>query len=35
MKTRRSFLKEAAMAGAGGLILPGFMKFKDEKPKLS
>ncbi len=34
MKTRRSFLKETAMAGAGGLILPGFIKFDNRAPKL-
>src|ERR1700730_9292956 len=34
MKTRRSFLREAVIAGAGGLILPGFMKFSDSAPKL-
>jgi sugar phosphate isomerase/epimerase len=34
MKTRRSFLKDAAMAGAGGLILPGFMKLSETKPAL-
>jgi sugar phosphate isomerase/epimerase len=34
MKTRRSFLKEAAFASAGGLILPGFIKFSEEAPKL-
>jgi sugar phosphate isomerase/epimerase len=34
MKSRRSFLKEAALASAGGLILPGFMKFSNEAPKL-
>jgi len=34
MKTRRSFLKNAAFASAGGLILPGFMKFSDASPKL-
>ena len=34
MKSRRSFLKEAAFASAGGLILPGFLKFSDAKPRL-
>jgi len=36
MKSRRSFLKETALAGAGGLILPGFMKFTNSAaaPKL-
>ena len=34
MKTRRSFLKQAAMAGAGGLILPGLIKFEGAKPRL-
>ncbi len=34
MKTRRSFLKEAAIASAGGLILPGLIKFSNRKPKL-
>ena len=34
MKTRRSFLREAVIAGAGGLILPGFVKYKEAKPKL-
>ncbi len=34
MKTRRSFLKETTMAGAGGLILPAFMKFDNRAPKL-
>jgi sugar phosphate isomerase/epimerase len=34
MKTRRSFLKDAAIAGAGGLILPGFMKLSDTKPRI-
>jgi sugar phosphate isomerase/epimerase len=34
MKTRRSFLKDAAIAGAGGLILPGFMKLSETKPAL-
>jgi sugar phosphate isomerase/epimerase len=34
MKTRRSFLKDAVIAGAGGLILPSFVKFSDVKPKL-
>ena len=34
MKTRRSFLKEAAIAGASGLILPGYFPFTGFKPKL-
>jgi len=34
MKTRRSFLREAVIAGAGGFILPGFVKYKEVKPKL-
>jgi len=34
MKTRRSFIKHAAIAGASGLILPGFMKLSGGKPKI-
>jgi sugar phosphate isomerase/epimerase len=34
MKTSRSFLKDAALAGAGGLILPAFIKFEGVKPRL-
>ena len=34
MKTRRSFLRDAAIAGAGGLIMPGLLKFSNTKPKL-
>ena len=34
MKTRRSFIKHAAIAGAGGLILPGFMNLSGGKPKI-
>ncbi len=34
MKSRRSFLKETAFAGAGALILPGFMKMPERAPKL-
>ena len=34
MKSRRSFLIESSMAGAGCLILPGFMKFSRFKPKI-
>ena len=34
MTSRRSFLKETTLAGAGGLILPGFVKFTGVKPKL-
>ena len=34
MISRRLFLKDAALAGAGGLILPGFVKFTGVKPKL-
>ncbi len=34
MKSRRSFLKETAFAGAGALILPGFMKMPEKAPKL-
>ncbi|HCL83456.1 MAG TPA: hypothetical protein DIC22_05740 [Chitinophagaceae bacterium] len=26
MKTRRSFIKESALAGVGGLLLPGLSK---------
>jgi hypothetical protein len=34
MKTRRSFLKGAALAGTGGLIHPGFVQFTVVEPKL-
>ena len=34
MKTRRSFIRETAFASAGGLILPGFIKFTAATPKL-
>ena len=34
MKSRRFFIKQAAIAGAGGMILPGFLKFSGSKPKL-
>src|SRR6267378_2621600 len=34
MKSRRSFLKESTLASAGGLLLPGFMKFSNSAPKL-
>jgi sugar phosphate isomerase/epimerase len=34
MKTRRSFLKETAIAGAGAMILPGYLSFQGVKPKL-
>ncbi len=34
MKTRRSFLRDAAIAGAGGLIMPGLTKFRNTSPKL-
>lgn len=34
MKSRRSFLKETALAGAGALILPGFVKNSKASPKL-
>jgi sugar phosphate isomerase/epimerase len=34
MKSRRSFLKESAFAGAGAILLPGFMKLPDTAPKL-
>ncbi len=34
MKTRRSFLRDTALASAGGLILPEFMKFEAAKPRL-
>ncbi|HLA57301.1 MAG TPA: sugar phosphate isomerase/epimerase [Puia sp.] len=34
MKSRRSFLKETAFAGAGALILPGFMRIPERAPKL-
>jgi sugar phosphate isomerase/epimerase len=34
MKSRRSFLKEAALAGAGALILPGFVRNAKAAPKL-
>jgi sugar phosphate isomerase/epimerase len=34
MKSRRSFLKETALAGAGALVLPGFIKNSKTAPKL-
>ena len=34
MTSRRSFLQEAVLAGAGSMILPGFVKFTGKKPKL-
>ncbi|HEY2649123.1 MAG TPA: sugar phosphate isomerase/epimerase [Puia sp.] len=34
MKSRRSFLKETAFAGAGAFILPGFIKISEATPKL-
>jgi sugar phosphate isomerase/epimerase len=34
MKSRRSFLKETAFAGAGALILPGFIQKAGRTPKL-
>ena len=34
MKSRRSFLKETAFAGAGVLILPGFIREQESAPKL-
>jgi sugar phosphate isomerase/epimerase len=34
MKSRRSFLKETTLAGAGMIILPGIMKFNNEKPRV-
>src|ERR1700690_2270933 len=34
MKSRRSFLKETAFAGAGALILPGFISPRQSAPKL-
>jgi sugar phosphate isomerase/epimerase len=34
MKSRRSFLKETAFAGAGALILPGFFRIPEGAPKL-
>jgi sugar phosphate isomerase/epimerase len=34
MKSRRSFLKETAIAGAGALMLPGFIKIQEKAPKL-
>ena len=34
MKSRRTFLQETMLAGAGSLILPGFVKFTGRKPKL-
>ena len=34
MKSRRSFLKETAFAGAGALILPGFIRITEKAPKL-
>jgi sugar phosphate isomerase/epimerase len=34
MKTRRSFLKNAVLAGAGGLIIPGYLKSESGKPRL-
>jgi sugar phosphate isomerase/epimerase len=34
MKSRRSFIKETAFAGAGAFILPGFINVKGNEPKL-
>jgi sugar phosphate isomerase/epimerase len=34
MKSRRSFLKETAFAGAGAFIVPGFMRITKKAPKL-
>jgi len=34
MKSRRVFLKEAVLAGAGGLLLPGFLPSLKYKPRL-
>ena len=34
MKSRRSFLKETAFAGAGVFILPGFIRIPESAPKL-
>ena len=34
MKSRRSFLKETAFAGAGALFLPGFIRKPERAPKL-
>jgi sugar phosphate isomerase/epimerase len=34
MKSRRLFLKETAFAGAGALILPGFIRIQERAPKL-
>jgi sugar phosphate isomerase/epimerase len=34
MKSRRSFLKETAFAGAGALMLPGFIRIQEKAPKL-
>jgi sugar phosphate isomerase/epimerase len=34
MKSRRSFLKQTLVAGAGGFLLPGFVKSVKAKPKL-
>jgi sugar phosphate isomerase/epimerase len=34
MKSRRSFLKETAFAGAGALMLPGFIRIPEKAPKL-
>lgn len=34
MKSRRSFLRETAFAGAGAFILPGFISIRQSAPKL-
>jgi sugar phosphate isomerase/epimerase len=34
MKSRRRFLQEALLAGTGTLIMPGFLKSNNRKPKL-
>jgi len=34
MKSRRSFLKETAFAGAGAFMLPGFFRIQEKTPKL-
>jgi sugar phosphate isomerase/epimerase len=34
MKSRRSFLKETAFAGAGALIMPGYINMSGKTPKL-
>ena len=34
MKSRRTFIRETALAGTGGLLLPGFMKHNNAGPQL-